>query len=130
MSNVNIDLTKKGYEAFGAGDLNGALALFDDAAEWTINGESTIGGTHRGKTEITELFVRLAEKSTEVETKRFLADDDVVVVLTRVTVGTASADEADVFELRDGKVVKAHSYGDTALQERIFGRKRAVQRTT
>lgn len=126
MSNPNIELTKLGYEAFGAGDLKGALSLFDDAAEWTINGESMIGGIYRGKTELTELFTRLAEKSTEVETKRFLADGDVVIVLTRVTVGTESAEEADVFELRDGKVVKAHSYGDTAMQERIFGRKRVT----
>lgn len=123
MSNPNIELTRKGYEAFSAGDLEGALGLFDEAAEWTINGESMIGGSYRGRDELAELFMRLAEKSTQVETKRFLADGDVVIVLTRVTVGTESADEADVFELRDGKVVKAHSFGDTAMQERIFGKK-------
>jgi ketosteroid isomerase-like protein len=126
MSNENIELTRKGYESFSAGDLQTALGLFDDAAEWTINGESTIGGTYRGKTEITELFMRLAEKATQVETKRFLADGDVVMVLTQVTVGAETASEADVFELRDGKVVKAQSFGDTAMQERVFGSKRVA----
>jgi ketosteroid isomerase-like protein len=126
MSNQNIEVTKKGYEAFSAGDLEAALGVFDDSAEWTINGESMIGGTYRGKNELTELFMRLSEKATKVETKRFLADGDVVMVLTKVTVGADTADEADVFEFRDGKVVKAHSYGDTAMQERIFGSKRVA----
>lgn len=126
MSNENIELTRKGYEAFGAGDLQAALNIFDDAAEWTVNGDSMIGGTYRGKAEITELLMRLGEKSTQVEAKRFLADGDVVMVLTQVTVGAEAAAEADVYELRDGKVVKAHSFGDTAMQERIFGSKRVA----
>lgn len=126
MSNDNIELTKKGYEAFSAGDLQAALGLFDDSAQWIINGESMIGGTYRGKNELAELFMRLSEKSTTVETKRFLTDGDVVMVLTKVTVGDESADEVDVFEFRDGKVVKAHSFGDTAVQERIFGSKRVA----
>jgi ketosteroid isomerase-like protein len=126
MSNENIEVTKKGYEAFSAGDLDGALGVFDDSAEWTITGESMIGGTHRGKKELTELFMRLSEKATKVETKRFLADGDVVIVLTRISVGDEAADEADVFEFRDGKVIKAHSFGDTAMQERIFGSRRVA----
>lgn len=126
MSNDNIEVTRKGYEAFTAGDLEAALDVFSDSAEWTINGDSMIGGTYRGKHELTELFMRLAEKTTKVETKRYLADGDVVMVLTRVSVGDESADEADVFEFRDGKVVKAHSFGDTAMQERVFGSKRVA----
>jgi 2-polyprenyl-6-methoxyphenol hydroxylase-like FAD-dependent oxidoreductase/ketosteroid isomerase-like protein len=126
MSNDNVEVTKRGYEAFTAGDLEAALDVFSDSAEWTINGDSMIGGTYRGKSELTELFMRLSEKSTKVETKRYLADGDVVIVLTRVSVGDESADEADVFEFRDGKVVKAHSFGDTAMQERVFGSKRVA----
>jgi len=126
MSNQNIEATKKGYDAFSAGDLEAALNVFDDSAEWTINGDSMIGGTYRGKNELTELFMRLAEKSTKVETKRFLADGDFVVVLTEVTVGAVTSTEADVFEFSNGKVVKAHLFGDTAMQERIFGSKRVA----
>ncbi len=74
----------------------------------------------------TELLMRLGEKSTKVETKRFLADGDVVMVLPEVTVGAVTAPEADVFEFRDGKVVKAHSVGDTAMQERVWRSKRVA----
>jgi ketosteroid isomerase-like protein len=126
MTNPNIDVTRKGYEAFSAGDLEAALSAFDDSIEWTITGESMIGGTYHGKNELTELLMRLGEKSTKVETRRFLADGEVVMVLTKVTVGAETADEADVFEFRDGKIIKAHSFGDTAMQERIFGRKRVT----
>jgi len=126
MPNQNIEATKKGYQAFGAGDLEAALSVFDDSAEWTVTGESMLGGTYRGKAEFTELLMKMAEKSAKVEAKRFLADGDVVIVLTEVTVGSETSQEADVFEFRNGKVVKAQSFGDTAMQERIFGSKRVA----
>jgi uncharacterized protein len=126
MSNQNIEATKKGYNAFGAGDLKAALSVFDDAAEWTVNGESLIGGTYHGKGELTGLLMRMAEKSAKVEAKRFLADGDVVVVLAEVTVGAETSQEADVFTFSNGKVINAQSFGDTALQERIFGSKRVA----
>jgi ketosteroid isomerase-like protein len=123
MSNQNVDATKRGYAAFNAGDLEAALNTFADTVEWTIPGDSLIGGTYHGKGELTELLTRLGEKSTSVETKSFLADGDVVVALTEVTAGGETSQEADVFTFRDGKVVKAQSFGDTAMQERIFGKK-------
>lgn len=126
MANHNIEMTKKGYAAFGAGDLDAALSIFDDSAEWTVHGESMISGTYRGKGELTELFMRLSEKSTQVEAMRFLTHGDVVVVLTDVTVEGHTYHEADVYTFGGGKIVKAQSFGDTAMQERIFGSKRVA----
>jgi ketosteroid isomerase-like protein len=126
MSNQNIETTKKGYAAFNAGDLEAALSVFDDSVEWTIPGDSVIGGIHRSKRELTELMAQLAQKTTNVETKRFLADGDVVVVQTEVTAGGETSQEADVFTFRNGKIIKAQSYGDTAMQERVFGTKRVA----
>jgi ketosteroid isomerase-like protein len=126
MSNQNIEVTKQGYAAFNAGDLETALSVFGDTVEWTIPGDSMIGGTYRGKSELTELLAQLAEKATSVETKGFLADGDVVVAQTEVTAGGETSQEADVFTFRDGKIVKAQSFGDTAMQERIFGTKRVA----
>jgi len=126
MPNQNIEATKKGYDAFGAGDLEAALSVFDDSAVWTVNGESMIGGTYRGKAEITELLMRLGEKAAKVEAKRFLADGDVVMVLTEVTIGGETSREADVYTFGNGKVVNALSFGDTAMQELVFGSKRVA----
>ena len=119
----NIETAKKGYAAFAAGDLETAMSDLDDNVEWVVLGNSTVSGTYRGKAEVTELFAKVAEQSFTTTPSRFLADDDVVVVLTQVTAGGESAPEADVFTFRDGKIVKAQNLGDTAMFERVFGTK-------
>ena len=119
----NVETAKKGYAAFAAGDLETTMGLMDDSVEWVIPGNSTLGGTYRGKAELMGMFAKLAEKSFTTTPSRFLADGDVVVVLTQVTAAGESAPQADVMTIRDGKVVKAQSLGDTAMQERIWGTK-------
>jgi hypothetical protein len=119
----NVETAQKGYAAFAAGDLETALSDFDDSIEWWLAGNSAISGTYRGKAEFTELLAKLAEQSLTTTPSRFLADDDVVVVLTQVTAGGESWPEADVLTFRDGKVVKAQTFGDSATQERVYGTK-------
>ena len=55
--------------------------------------------------------------------KEFFADGDVVVALTEVTAGGQTSQEAEVWTLQDGKIVKGQIFGDTAMQEKIFGTK-------
>lgn len=119
----NVETAKKGYAAYAAGDLETALSVMDDDIEFVVPGNSTASGTYRGKAEITELFAKMAEKSGTTTPSSFLADGDVVVVLTQATAGGESAPQADVLTFRDGKVAKVQSFGDTALQERVFGTK-------
>lgn len=110
------------YEAFGAGDLEGATRDLSDDIEWIVPGNSTISGTYRGKGEVVGFFARLASKSFRTEPEHFIADGDHVVVLTRTTSeGDVSADQADVLTFRDGKVVKFQSAADTALLEAVWG---------
>lgn len=119
----NVEATKKAYAAFSAGDLETVLSILDDDTEWFLPGNSTISGTYRGKAEVTKLFGKLAEKDFIIAPSRFLADDDVVVVLSIVTALGESAPQADAYSFRDGKIVKAQSFADTAMQERIYGTK-------
>lgn len=119
----NVETTKKGYAAFTAGDVEGALSNFDDTIEWIVGGNSQISGTYRGKDEVLGLLAKLGEQSMTTKPSRFVADEEVVVVLTQTTVGGETAPQADTYTFRDGKIVQAQSYGDTALQERIFGTK-------
>jgi len=119
----NVDASKKGYAAFAAGDLETAMNNVDDNVEWVVPGNSTVSGTYRGKAEVTGMLMKMAEKSFTSAPSRFLADGDVVVVLTQVTVGEESAPQADVWTFRDGKIVKALNLTDTAMQERIWGTK-------
>ena len=122
----NIEFVKKGYEAFSAGDVDTVMSLFDDNIEWVQPGDSAISGTYHGKAELGEYLSRLAEKSVTVKLNRLLADGDTVVALTEVTVGDERGQDADVFTLRDGKTVRVQVHTDTAIMERVYGRKKVA----
>ena len=123
MSSQNLETSKKGYAAFDTGDVDAVLNDYDDNVEFVVPGNSTISGTYRGKAEVTNFFAKLAEKSFTTTPSRFLADEDVVVVLGQVTAGGESAPEADVSTYRDGKNVKLQAFSDTAMFERVYGTK-------
>jgi len=120
-TDLNIEVVKKGYEAFGRGDLDAVLRLYDDNIEWTQPGSSAISGTYHGKGETGELLRRLGAQTTMVKPLRFLADGDTVVVFSEATVGGETSQDVEVFTMRDGKALTARTYGDTALMERVFG---------
>jgi ketosteroid isomerase-like protein len=122
----NIETVKKGYQAFSSGDIETVMSLYDDNIEWVQPGESAISGTYHGKAELGELLGRLGEKTTTLTALRFLADGDTVVVLSEATVGGETSQDVEVFTLRDGKAVRAQTYGDTALMERVFGKKQVA----
>ena len=120
---ANIEAIEKGYEAFSCGDIETVMNLFDDDIEWVQPGDSAISGTYHGKTEVVEYLGRLAEKSVTVKLNRLLADGDMVVALTEVAVGDEKGQDADVFTLRDGKTVRVQVHTDTAIKERVYGKK-------
>src|SRR5436309_14774721 len=99
----NIEVIKRGHEAFSEGDAETLMSLFDDNIEWVQPGESTISGTYHGKGELGEYLTRLGEKSPTVTPRRFIADGDTVVVLSEATVGGETSQDVEVYTLRDGK---------------------------
>ena len=125
-SEKNIELVKRGYEAFASGDMETVMSLYDDNIEWVQPGRSAISGTYHGKGELGDLLMRLAEKTAIVKPLRFLADGDTVVVLSQATIGGETSDDVEVYTIRDGKTVTAKVYGDTALMERLFGAKQVA----
>jgi ketosteroid isomerase-like protein len=123
VASPNIEIAKKAYDAFAEADLETVLSTFDDNVEFVVPGNSTISGTYRGKAEVTEFFAKLAEKSFTNTPSRFLADGDDVVAIGQITAGGESAPEADVLTYRNGKMVELQAFWDTALFERVYGRK-------
>jgi hypothetical protein len=119
----NKAATQAAYEAFAKADIDGATENMADDIEWIVPGDSAISGTYRGKEEVVNFFVQIASKSFTTRPQHFIAEDDFVVVLTRVSQEGQEADQADVLTFRDGKVVKFQSAGDTALQQRVWGSK-------
>ena len=121
VANQNIEISKKGYAAFDKGDVETVLNDYDDSVEFVVPGNNAVSGTYRGKDGVKELFGKIAEQNFKITPTRFLADDDVVVVLSQVSAGGESGLQADAFTYRDGKIVKVQNYGDTALFDRVFG---------
>jgi uncharacterized protein len=119
----NKELIERGYAAFSSGDLDTVVSLFDDDCEWVQPGQSAVSGTFHGKTEIMEQFGRLAEKGLTVKLNRLIAEGDTVVAITEVSAGGETGEDADVFTIRNGKTVRAEIHGDTALLERVYGKK-------
>jgi uncharacterized protein len=119
----NIETLNKGYAAFSSGDAEGAMRDLADDVEWVSPGKSALSGTYRGKAEVGEFFMKLAEKGFTTTPNRFIADGDDVIVLSEVRVGDETAHSADLYTLRDGKVVRAETFSDTAMMERIYGTK-------
>ncbi len=119
----NLEKTRRAYAAFSEGDAEAAMQDLADDIEWITPGNSEIGGTVKGKEEVGELWGKFLEKGFKTSPQYWFADDERVVVLTRVTLDGNQADEADVLTFRDGKVVKFQSAADTALLERVYGTK-------
>jgi ketosteroid isomerase-like protein len=119
----NIETLNKGYAAFTAGDAEGAMKDLDDNVEWIEPGNSAISGTYHGKAEVADFFLKLAEQTFTTTPNRFIADGDEVIVLSDITAGGESAHSADLYTFRDGKVVRAENFSDTAMMERVFGSK-------
>jgi len=119
----NKEVIQRGYEAFASGDMDTVMSLFDDDCEWVQPGQSAVSGTFHGKTELMEQFGRLAAKGLTVKLERLIAEGDTVVALTEVTAGGETGHDADVFTMRDGKTAHVQVHGDTALLERVYGKK-------
>jgi uncharacterized protein len=119
----NKTIIERGYAAFTSGDMETVMNLFDDDIEWVQPGGSSVSGTFHGKAEVMEHLARLAEKDLTVKLNRLVAEGDTVVALTEVSAGGESGDDADVFVLRDGKTIRVEAHGDTALMERVYGKK-------
>jgi ketosteroid isomerase-like protein len=119
----NKETIERGYAAFTSGDIETVMSLFDDDIEWVQPGDSTVSGTFHGKAEVMEHLGRLAEKGLTVKLNQLIAEGDTVIALTEVTAGGETGQDADVFIVRNGKTVQVRAHGDTALMERVYGKK-------
>jgi ketosteroid isomerase-like protein len=109
----NVELLRRGYEAYGSGDLETINELFADDIEWHVAGRSPIAGDYHGKEEVFGFFAKLMELSggtSRLEVHDVLANDEHGVALV---VGSGSREgrefsgrDVHTFHFRDGKVVE------------------------
>ena len=124
----NTDVLKQGYEAFGNGDLEGAMENFHDDVRWEGSNSSRIpgNGVHEGKEAVGRSFqetVQAYDKFT-VEPDEFIEDGDTVVTLghTEAAKGDNSAKVpfVHVWRFEGGKVKRAQILTDTAVAAELL----------
>jgi ketosteroid isomerase-like protein len=119
----NVDLVKKGYEAFARGDLDTLLGLFDPQIEWSSPGPPDLptSGRRHGTQEVAEFFRSVGDllEFSRFEPIAYVAQGDTVVVLGESSARIKPAnvvvnDEwAHVFTVRNGRIVRFKEYLDT-----------------
>ncbi len=120
----NIELIKRGYEAFGRGDINGLLALCAEDVEWISMGPSDMptAGVRGGHEQVAQFF-QAVDQVFEFERfapKEFIAQGEQVVVLgdetakVNATGKVLTQEWAHAFTIRDGKIARFREYIDTA----------------
>ena len=117
-------------ELAGSGDINGAMALFAEDAVWSNIGSTRFSGDFVGVQGILEgligpLFAEL-EAGIASDLEAVIADGDRAVVLSRGKARTLTGKDynntyAQVFTVRDGRIVSVREYMDTALVDAVFG---------
>ena len=130
MSQENVEVAKRTYEAFGRGDVPAVLENFDPAVEWHAAEGLPWGGQHDGPQAVAEnVFgaVMAAVDGFALDVDRFLDSGDYVVALGRYS-GTGKqsgkpldAAFAHVWELDDGKLKRFLHYTDTARFNEALG---------
>ncbi len=127
----NVETLKRGYEAFGRGDIEAVFADWHDDVKWEGgNPETPAGGEYQGKQEIGSAFGELGEAwdGLKVVPDEFVGEGDTVCVLGHVE-GTGKATGQSVkspfvhvYRFEGGKVNRIQILGDTLTAARATGK--------
>jgi ketosteroid isomerase-like protein len=63
MAHPNEDLVRRGFAAFGTGDIAALRELLADDTVWHVGGRSPLTGDYKGKDEVLGFFAQLAERA-------------------------------------------------------------------
>jgi uncharacterized protein len=84
----NIEHARRGYAAFGSGDLATLSELIADDAVWHARGVGPLSGDYRGRDQVFGFFGRLAEETGgtfRLDVHDILANDEHTAVLATLT---------------------------------------------
>jgi ketosteroid isomerase-like protein len=119
MSQENVEVVRRAFQAFADQDLDGALADFTEDVEWRLIGgfADLMGSEFRGPDEVRSFMLELGENlgwGTTAESIR-AAGERVVVIVRTAGVGGASGASASwrwgqVYAFRGGRVSAVDNY--------------------
>lgn len=114
----NMELVRRGYAAFSAGDVEGLKQVIAPDAVHTVPGDISIAGAHKGIDNILTLYGQLAERSNgtmKLELEAVVTDGaDRVIAVQRATATregrTLDAREALLFTISGDRVVEIQDF--------------------
>lgn len=126
----NIEIVKRGYEAFGSGDIPALLDLFHENIEWrapNVEG-SPFQENYDGREAVGEMFALMdkVEDFNHFAPHEFIAQGDRVVVLgtmsstVKDTGRDYKSDWVHIFTVHEGKVTNFLEFYDTAAMSKAF----------
>lgn len=124
MSGGNVEIVRRLFADFAAGEIDAVFAVFDPEIEWIEpHGYFTGAGGVRGVAAVGDVLAAYPATWSDfaLEPEAFLdAGDDVVVTGTQRGVSLATGRSfagrfCNVWTLRDGRVVRFEAFADTAL---------------
>jgi len=128
----NTDILREGYEAFGRGDLDGAVENFADDIRWENPEAPQVpnSGVTQGKDEVKKLFAELGNywESFNITPDEFIESGETVVVLSHSEAkGKETGKEVKlpwvhVWRFSDGKAKEVQALTDTALAADALGK--------
>ena len=129
MSEENVEIVRRSYDAWESGNIDSWLEFFDPEVEWVPppawaalevgrGTEALVLHGHAGIREFLDVIGEMWDEQ-EVEPERFLDAGDRVLVLVRLRVrgrGGVEIDEpwAHLITLRNGKAIRVELYPDRA----------------
>jgi uncharacterized protein len=122
MAQDNVDVVQGAWDAFGRGDIEAVLDAIAPTAETRVPETLPWGGTYSGPDGFRDFLARLSQnfdQFTATPDKVLGADDNHVVVLVNIkgrAKGGAPIENRAVwvYQLREGKIADAETFGDTA----------------
>jgi ketosteroid isomerase-like protein len=118
----NVELVRRGYTAFNAGDMATLSDLFAEDAVWYVAGSGVLSGVKQGRDEILAYFGELAARtqgSFQANLKDIVGGENHTVAIqqTQGKNNSKTLDMATVitFVVRDGKITEGREFfEDTA----------------
>lgn len=128
MEHPNIDVFKRAYAAFSAGDMAKLADVFAEDVVWHTPGRNRISGEYRGREAAFDSFAKefeLSHGTYHPEIHDVLATDEHTVALLHVTASrngkTLDQNYVLIFHIRDGTITEAwEAWTDAAAWDEFW----------
>jgi ketosteroid isomerase-like protein len=129
MAQDNVDVVQGAWDAFARGDIEAVLDAIAPAAETRVPETLPWGGTYAGPDGFGDFIARLNdnfEQFSVTPDKVLGADDNHVIVTVKVKGRTKRGTTLEnraiwIYQLRDGRIADAETFGDTAQVLQALG---------